>query len=82
VRLAGLLIKQGQDEEGEKAERLRRFGLNPDGSGSELASSARHGQRGTEVMREWFDSGLGHQPLYLAWVGSLPAWWTGLIGPC
>jgi hypothetical protein len=37
-RLAGLLIKQGQDEEGEKAERLRRFGLNPDGSGSELRS--------------------------------------------
>jgi hypothetical protein len=28
-RLADLLIKQGRDEE---AERLRRFGLNPDGS--------------------------------------------------
>ena len=29
VRLAGLLIKQGRSEE---AERVRRFGLNPDGS--------------------------------------------------
>lgn len=32
VRLAGLLIKQRQGEEGEEAERLRQFGLNPDGS--------------------------------------------------